>query len=70
MKEGYLIPLIAGLFGKLSSVFSALATPLIFCAVISGIGGLGDVNSIGKLGATLIRRMMVTYLIAAAAMGI
>lgn len=68
VKEGYLIPLIAGLFGKLSSVFSALATPLIFCAVISGIGGLGDVNSIGKLGATLIRRMMVTYLIAAAAM--
>ena len=68
INEGYLIPLISGLFSKLSSVFSALATPLIFCAVISGIGGLGDVASIGKLGGTLMKRMLTTYLIAAAAM--
>ncbi len=68
VNEGYLIPLISGLFGKISSIFSGLATPLIFCAVISGIGGLGDVSSIGKLGGRLMRRMMGTYMIAAAAL--
>ena len=68
VSEGYLVPLISGLFDKLSSIFSALATPLIFCAVVSGIGGLGDVTAIGKLGGSLLRRMLLTYLIAAVAM--
>ena len=68
VNEGYLIPLISGLFAKMSSVFSALATPLIFCAVITGIGGLGDVSSIGKIGGRLMRRMLLSYLIAMLAM--
>ena len=68
VNEGYLIPLISGLFGKISAVFSALATPLIFCAVITGIGGLGDVSSIGKIGGRLMKRMLLTYVIAMIAM--
>ena len=66
--NGYLIPLISGLFSKLSSVFSALATPLVFCAVIAGICGIGDVASFGKLGGRLLKRMMATYGIAMLAM--
>lgn len=68
INEGYLVPLISGLFDKFSSVFSALATPLIFCAVISGIGGLGDIASIGRIGGSLMRRMLLTYVIAGLAM--
>ena len=68
VNEGYLIPLVSGLFGKISSVFSALATPLIFCAVITGIGGLGDVSSIGKIGGSLMKRMLLTYFLAILAM--
>ena len=65
---GYLVPLISGLFSKLSRIFSALATPLVFCAVISGICGIGDISSFGKLGGRLLRRMMATYCIAMVAM--
>ncbi len=68
VNEGYLIPLISGLFGKMSSVFSALATPLIFCAVLTGISGLGDVSSVGKIGGRLMKRMLLTYVIAMIAM--
>ena len=64
----YLLPLISGLFDKLSTVFSALATPLVFCAVISGISNIGDVSSFGKLGGRLLKRMMATYGIAMLAM--
>ena len=68
VRNDYLIPLISGLFGKLSAVvFSTLATPLVFCAVISGISGIGDVSSFGKLGGRLLGRMMLTYGIAMAA---
>lgn len=56
-----LLPLVGALFGKLSTIFSALATPLVFCAVVSGIYGIGDVNSFGKLGGRLFGRMMLTY---------
>ena len=68
VRNDYLIPLISGLFGKLSAVFSTLATPLVFCAVISGISGIGDVSSFGKLGGRLLSRMMLTYGIAMTAM--
>lgn len=62
--DGYLFPFISELFSKMSAVFSALATPLVFCAVISGISGLGDVSSFGKLGVRLVKRMMISYVIA------
>ena len=66
--NGYLLPLMTGLFSKLSSVFSALATPLVFCAVVAGICGIGDISSFGKLGGRLLKRMMATYGIAMMAM--
>ena len=59
--DDYMIPLVSGLFTKLSAVFSALATPLVFCAVITGINGIGDVSSFGKLGGRLLKRMMASY---------
>ncbi len=59
--EGYIYPAISAVFQKMSSLFSALATPLVFCAVITGIGGLGDVASLGKIGSKFIGRMMGTY---------
>ena len=64
----YLIPLVSALFGKMSKIFAALATPLVFCAVITGICGIGDVSSFGKLGGRFLKRMMMTYGIAMIAM--
>ena len=66
--KGYLFPLIHHCFAKLSSVFSALATPLVFFAVVSGIYGMGGVSAFGKTGGRLLRRMLGTYMIAMAAM--
>lgn len=66
--DDYMIPLVSGLFTKLSAVFSALATPLVFCAVITGISGIGDVSSFGKLGGRLLKRMMASYGISMLAM--
>ena len=61
VRNDYMIPLVSGLFSKLSSIFSAIATPLVFCAVMSGISGIGDVSSFGKLGGRLLKRMMASY---------
>ncbi|MBQ0026475.1 MAG: cation:dicarboxylase symporter family transporter, partial [Lachnospiraceae bacterium] len=61
---------VSPLFEKLTLIFSAVATPLVFFAVISGINGIGDVNSFGKIGSRLIRRMGLSYLIAMLFMGI
>ncbi len=68
VREGYLIPIISKLFSKMSSIFTAFATPLVFCAVISGICGIGDVSSFGKLGGRLLGRMLATYFIGMAVM--
>ena len=62
--ELYVKPVISELFKKLSMVFAAVATPFVFCAVINGINGIGDVVSFGKVGARLLRRMMFTYCLA------
>ena len=53
------------LFGKIIAIFSALATPLVFFAVIIGITGVGDIEQFGKMGKTVLGRMGVTYAIAA-----
>jgi Na+/H+-dicarboxylate symporters len=60
----YVIPLLAELFKKVTMLFSATATPLIFLAVINGIGGLGDVAFFGKIGKRLLLRMLFTYCLA------
>lgn len=61
----YIQPALSGFFSKMTVLFSAAATPLVFCAVINGITGLGDVVSFGKVGGRLLKRMMFTYCIAA-----
>lgn len=61
-------PIYNSLFSKLSLVFSAIATPLVFCAVISGISGLGDAASVGKIGTQFLVRMLKTYIFAMFAM--
>lgn len=56
--------LITPVFTKLTMIISALATPLVFFAVIGGIVGIGDVKAFGKIGSRLISRMAGSYLIA------
>jgi Na+/H+-dicarboxylate symporter len=68
VREKYLTVAISGIFYKMTSLFSALATPLVFCAVVMGIVGLGDLSSLGKFGGKLVKRMMATYGIAMIAM--
>ena len=66
--NGYMMPLITALFRKMTTLFSALATPLVFFAVIAGISDIGGVSSFGKLGGRLLGRMMITYGVAMLAM--
>ena len=62
--ESYIQPAFSEVFKKLSDIFAALATPLVFFAVINGIIGIGDVTSFGKIGVRLLKRMLFTYLVA------
>ena len=68
IREDYILPAYSELFKKMSSIFAALATPLVFCAVIGGINGIGDVASFGKIGVRLLRRILFTYCVAMAIM--
>lgn len=56
-------------FDKLIAVITALATPLVFLSVITGITGIGDASSFGKIGSKVIKGMAKTYIIAAAICG-
>lgn len=51
-------------FNKLISVLSAVATPLVFLAVIEGMLGIGDVNAFGHIGSTVVIRMLFSYILA------
>lgn len=53
------------IFDKLTSVIAALATPLVFLAVITGITGLDDAASFGRIGTRVCGAMGLAYLIAA-----
>lgn len=64
----YLIPTVTQLFKKMTTIFSTVATPLVFLAVINGITGLGDVVSFGKVGKKILLRMFFTYCMAMAVM--
>ena len=61
LTEDFITPV----FTKMTMIISALATPLVFFAVIGGIVDIGDVKSFGKIGSKLLKRMGGTYLIAA-----
>ncbi len=64
IRDNYIMPAYTELFKKLSAIFAALATPLVFFAVINGINGIGDITSFGKIGVRLLRRMLFTYFMA------
>ncbi len=55
---------ITPVFTKMTMIISALATPLVFFAVIGGIVGIGDVRSFGKIGSKILTRMAGSYAIA------
>lgn len=58
------------LFDKLCAIIAALATPLVFLCVITGITGLGDAASFGKIGKRVCGNMGITYLVAGTILGI
>lgn len=53
--------LIIPIFTKMIAILSAIATPMIFLAVVLGIVGLEYITTIGKIGGRMIRRMLTTY---------
>ena len=57
-------------FDKLIAVITALATPLVFLAVITGITGVGDAAAFGKIGSKVCGAMGFTYLIAAVVLAV
>ena len=57
-------------FNKLTSIIAAIATPLVFLSVITGIASLGDAASFGKIGSRFCGAMGMTYLVAAVVLGI
>jgi len=57
------------IFNKLTSIISAIATPLIFFAVLTGIIGIGDVQAVGNIGKKLVLEIMITYTLAGLVFG-
>lgn len=53
------------IFSKLTAVMTALATPLVFLGVLTGITGMGSTSSFGKVSSSLLKNMMLTYVLAA-----
>ena len=62
--------LITPVFTKLTTIFAAIATPLVFFAVIQGIVGIGDVKSFGIIGSKVLKRMGGSYCVSALLIGI
>lgn len=57
------------LFNKSVAVIAAIATPLVFFAVLTGILGLGDAKTFGKVGSKILTELLYTYLVAGALLG-
>lgn len=55
---------ITPVFNKLTFVITAVATPLVFFAVVNGIAEIGDIQSLGSIGKRYLSEVMLTYLIA------
>lgn len=53
------------IFDKMIAILTAFATPLVFFSVISGITGLGNISSFGKIGSKVCTSFLMTYIIAA-----
>lgn len=59
------------IFSALMSILRAIASPLIFLAVLSGIYGIGDVASLGTIGKKLMSRfVLMTFVTLAINLGI
>lgn len=52
------------IFNKVTAIIGAIATPLVFFAVVNGISDIGDVSSLGQIGKRYLKEVMLTYLIA------
>jgi len=61
LKESLITPV----FSKFTAVISAVAIPLVFFGVISGLTGIGSSSAIGNMGKKLLKDMGIIYLIAA-----
>lgn len=49
------------LFNKTTSLLQESATPLVFFSVITGIVGIGDISSFGKIGKNFMSHMALVY---------
>lgn len=56
--------IISPLMNTMNKALSLIAGPLVFLAIISGITGVGDFNSFGKIGKTITKRIMITTFVA------
>ena len=56
--------IISPVFDKLTFVITAVATPLVFFAVVNGIAEIGDVQALGFIGKRYLYEVMLTYLLA------
>lgn len=59
--EGIVEVMTKGILPKCCAILSAIATPLVFLAVIDGITGLGDMTSFGKIGSKSCLNMLKGY---------
>lgn len=59
--------LITPVFTKLTNIICAIATPLVFFAVINGITGVGSAVTLEKMGKKLLKNMIIAYVVAAVA---
>ncbi|MBO5485684.1 MAG: cation:dicarboxylase symporter family transporter [Eubacterium sp.] len=60
MTESFVSPF----FTKLITLLTELATPFVFFAVVTGITGIGNQATVGKIGKKLLSGMMGTYMFA------
>lgn len=51
--------LLMPLMNTITKMLSLIAGPLIFLSVVSGIFGVGDATSFGKIGGTLVKRLLI-----------
>lgn len=58
---------ISPVFTKLTAIITAVATPVVFFAVVNGIAEIGDVRALGAIGKKFLLELLITYLLAGAA---
>lgn len=58
------------IFSKIVHIFGALATPLVFFAVVTGIINIGNISALEKIGKSFLKAMLTTYIFTAVIAGI